>query len=562
MSFKIAEGYVEVTADGSRAISEAVGIGQSIGGRINSGIGTIFGGNLLASLAHDAGAAIGQGIRTGIDYGVEAISLASDLNESFNAVEVTFGSKVAADLQVLAEAAPRTLRVTQVAFNEYATRFSAFADKIVGPGGDVVGFMDELTQRGADFSSVYNIEVADALQLFQSGLAGESEPLRRYGIDLSEATVQTYAWTHGIAENGVQLTESEKIQARYGSLLEQTAKTQGDAANTGGELAAQQRLLAVGWQEAQTSLGTYLLPGFNALVTTANEQLLPALGNVIENVGPILGQALSDNAPKFEEMLGKLEPLVTKLVEGGTEALPGLIDGFGEFADAVPEWLDAFSTIDGGVRDLDKGFHDFQDTLIQSRADRIEWFQTWIDDVNDWSKPVNDAVNTFLEEVFTTPTKKLPGQAHDAGVDTARGLGRGIRDGQSEAVQAAADLAEAVIYRAKNVLGVASPSKEFFDIGDFATQGLVGGLDEGGANVDAAVRRLLPTKEKMTATVGGGFPSGMLGGSGGGTTIMVAAGAVVLDAKNVKDFEDVVRVFEEIGQEARKGRGPGSGEGR
>ena len=40
---------------------------------------------------------------------------------------------------------------------------------------------------------------SDALALFQSGLAGETEPLRKFGIDLSAAAVEAHAIATGIS---------------------------------------------------------------------------------------------------------------------------------------------------------------------------------------------------------------------------------------------------------------------------------------------------------------------------------------------------------------------------
>ena len=64
-----------------------------------------------------------------------------------------------------------------------------------------------------------NLDVNQAAELFQSGLAGETEPLRKFGIDLSAAAVEASAYANGIAKAGKPLTEQQKVQARYALLM-------------------------------------------------------------------------------------------------------------------------------------------------------------------------------------------------------------------------------------------------------------------------------------------------------------------------------------------------------
>lgn len=189
----------------------------------------------------------------------DTIRAASDLNESVNAVQVVFGN-AADEVMAIGENSATSMGLSQRAFNEAAVRFSAFARTIAGDGGDVAGVVERVTQRSSDFASVMNIDVAQAMQLFQSGLAGESEPLRRYGIDISAAATNTFAWANGIAEAGQELSEAQKVQARYGLIMEQTSATQGDFANTSDDMANAQRILNAEIEDLQAQMGSALLP--------------------------------------------------------------------------------------------------------------------------------------------------------------------------------------------------------------------------------------------------------------------------------------------------------------
>jgi hypothetical protein len=200
----------------------------------------------------------------------KAVGAASNLGESINAVNVVFG-KASEGILALSKDAATAVGLSQTEFNGLAVQFSSFAEKIAGPGGDIVGTIQSISTRAADFASVMNLEVADAARIFQSGLAGETEPLKRFGIDLSEAAVKAYAMANGIGDGSGQLTEQEKILARHGALMEQTAKTQGDFANTSDSLANRQRIVGSQFKDLQADLGNALIPAFEALLAVGQK---------------------------------------------------------------------------------------------------------------------------------------------------------------------------------------------------------------------------------------------------------------------------------------------------
>lgn len=220
----------------------------------------------------------------------DTIREASGLNEAANAMNVVFGES-AKRIDAIGNASARTFGLSKLQFDNMAVGFSNFAKNVAGPGGDVAGTIADLTGRAADFASVMNINVNDAADLFKSGLAGEMEPLRRYGIDLSAATIANYAYANGIAEAGTQLTEQQRVQAAYGSLMAQTSKVQGDFANTSDQLANRQRILAATWADLKGKLGAAFLPAMNAVAGFADTVLMPALSRAVDGIVKLVGSA-------------------------------------------------------------------------------------------------------------------------------------------------------------------------------------------------------------------------------------------------------------------------------
>ena len=76
-----------------------------------------------------------------------------------------------------------------------------------------------------------NIDYADVMGNLQSGLIGQSRALYKYGIDITNATLQTYAYEMGLSKAVSEMTQAEKMQLRLIAILDQSKVAWGDLAN-------------------------------------------------------------------------------------------------------------------------------------------------------------------------------------------------------------------------------------------------------------------------------------------------------------------------------------------
>jgi phage-related protein len=225
--------------------------------------------------------------------GKKAVDAASDFGESVNAVNVVFGEASEGILK-LADDSARAVGLSSTEFNGFAVQFAGFTKQIAGSEGDIVEVTDELTTRIADFASVMNLDVPEAAAVFQSTLAGQTEPIRRFGIDMSAAAIEAFALEQGIWDGIGTMTESEKVMARYEKILEDTSAMSGDFANTSDSLANMQRILGAEFENAQVKLGQFLLPAVEDLVSILLERGIPALNDFIDYIGPKLETSIED----------------------------------------------------------------------------------------------------------------------------------------------------------------------------------------------------------------------------------------------------------------------------
>jgi hypothetical protein len=190
---------------------------------------------------------------------VKAVDAASALNEQISASNIVFG-KQAKSVQAWAKTGAEAFGLSQTealkAANAYGNMFAT-----VGLGQkDITNMSKNMVQLAGDMASFHDQDPTEMLQNLRSGLSGEAEPLRKFGILISDASVKTFAYTNGIAKAGAELTEAQKVQARYGLIMEQSTKAQGDFARTSDSVANQQRTLAAQNENTAATFGKVLLP--------------------------------------------------------------------------------------------------------------------------------------------------------------------------------------------------------------------------------------------------------------------------------------------------------------
>lgn len=117
-----------------------------------------------------------------------------------------------------------------------------------------------LTQLMYDYSSFYNMTVTEAYEKINAGIAGEIEPMRRLGKDLSKAKLEAVALEHGITKDFNSMTQSEKAQLRFIAIMEQSTDVMGDMSRTIDDPANALRVLDARWTAFTRSLGNLFIP--------------------------------------------------------------------------------------------------------------------------------------------------------------------------------------------------------------------------------------------------------------------------------------------------------------
>lgn len=156
-----------------------------------------------------------------------------------------------------------------------------------GVAGDKAAFMSKnLTQLGYDLSALYNVSFETAMQKVQSGIAGELEPLRRWGYDLSVARLEQERLNLGINKSVSAMTQAEKSQLRYYAMMTQVTFAQGAMGRELNSPINQLRILRSQLEQASQAFGNLFIPILNKVLppliaaASALRQIISAVANL------------------------------------------------------------------------------------------------------------------------------------------------------------------------------------------------------------------------------------------------------------------------------------------
>lgn len=234
--------------------------------KLSSGFGGIA--SKLTKLVIGVNAAKGafNGLKSAMDY-------SSNLTEVQNVVDVGFG-KYKSKIEDLAKTSIQDYGMSELTAKQIAGRFQAMGTAVGFSQKKMSGMSTELTKLSADMASFYNVNQEDVAKSMQSVFTGTTMPLRKYGIDLTQATLQEWAHKQGVDANVKSMSQAEKTMLRYQYVISQTGAAQGDFARTSNTWANQTRMLQQNFQQLGSTIGQIAINAFKPFVKAMNSTLI------------------------------------------------------------------------------------------------------------------------------------------------------------------------------------------------------------------------------------------------------------------------------------------------
>lgn len=245
-----------------------------------------------------------------------AVDLASQLTEVQNVVDTTFGD-MASKVDDFTKTSIQDFGMSELTVKQISSRFQALGTSIgisseqVANGTAVANkaLMSQnntlykttdsmadmslnLTRLAGDMASFYDVDQADVAKSLQSVFSGTIAPLRRYGLDLTQATLSEWAMKNGLDANIKSMTQAEKVLLRYNYVMANTQAAQGDFAKTANTWANSVRVLKQEFQAWGSIIGSVVINALKPFVQALSKVMLKVISftrTVADALGAIFG---------------------------------------------------------------------------------------------------------------------------------------------------------------------------------------------------------------------------------------------------------------------------------
>lgn len=271
--------------------------------------------SLMDKALMGATAVFATGSAASVAYGVSAVQAAGELEQSQGAIESVFKDS-AASMLAFSDSASTAVGLTKNEYNSMATLIGSQLKNTGTAMEDLGPKTNDLISLGADLSSMYGGTTADAVEALSAALKGEMDPIEKYGISLSDATLTAKGLEMGIEKVGGAFTAEQKAAITMAAIMDQSADAHGNFAKESDTLAHKQQVFAAQLGNVKTTIGEYLLPVasqfFGFLVDTAGPALQSFAGNIPGMVASAQG-ALTALGNWFVESQGTITAVATVL---------------------------------------------------------------------------------------------------------------------------------------------------------------------------------------------------------------------------------------------------------
>lgn len=259
--------------------------------------------------------------------GTYAFKMSADYEQALGKMEVVF-EKNSDKIQDWANNAMENFGLSR---KSAVTMVSDYGALFKGMGiamDDTQEWSMTLTERVMDLSNFYDTTVDETTNALNAIVTGQTEPLRKFGITMTQATLQEYAFESGINKKIQTMTEAEKIQLRYNFVMDRTAIALGTTKKEADTATGQFRELKQKVEDLAIDFGTLMLPALikvlktiNSLLTTISKlddgtkKIIITIAGIVAAIGPML------------ILVGKTFQSISRVNEGikdGKELIGGL----------------------------------------------------------------------------------------------------------------------------------------------------------------------------------------------------------------------------------------------
>lgn len=264
-------------------------------------------GGSMASLGKNIAIGLGAATAAAIPFGIKAVMMASDVNESLSKVNTVFGQSGEA-IDKWAKGAAQSIGLSRGAALDAAGSFGNMFVQLGIGDKQAAKMSTSIVDLAADFASFHNADITDVISAQSAAFRGEYDALQRYLPLINAAAVEQEASAMTGKKNLDSLTQQEKALAVQSLMLKGAGDAQGDFARTSDGLANKMRILKARGEDFVAMVGSALLP-----VALRGIDIFMNLGNTFRS---FVGPALETLRPMVENLRFAFEALLAADVFG------------------------------------------------------------------------------------------------------------------------------------------------------------------------------------------------------------------------------------------------------
>lgn len=310
------------------------------------------------------------------------------------------GLKVDVDGGLISESGMKNLGLNLQEITQYASQLASITNSLGQTGEVTTAISKSMTMLAGDISSLFNVDFSTVATNLQSGLIGQSRALYKYGIDITNATLQTYAYKYGIEKAVSEMSQAEKQQLRLLAILDQSKVSWGDLANTINSPSNMIRQFTNNVKEAGMVLGQLFIPVLQKVLPVINGVVI-AIKRLLVSVANLLGikidfSAFGQGVSGYNENLENTADALDKVGKSAKKAKSYTL-GIDELNIGDTNSGSSGSSSGGGAGiDLTKEIMDATaeyEKVWQEAFDKMQnTAMGWADKVSKVFKPVKDII--------------------------------------------------------------------------------------------------------------------------------------------------------------------------
>lgn len=204
--------------------------------------------------------------------GAAAFKMGGDYEQALGKMDQVFQGNQE-EIKKWADSALNNFGLSKLSATSMVADFGAMFDTFGFKLQETTEMSKGMVERVRDLGAFFNTTSAETAEALNAIFTGQTEPLRKFGVVLTQTALQEYAYAQGIRKKVSEMTEAEKVQLRYNYVMENTKTAVGQYAREHNSASTQLENFREIVKEIGVTFGEVIIPVFGPILNGVNNVL-------------------------------------------------------------------------------------------------------------------------------------------------------------------------------------------------------------------------------------------------------------------------------------------------